>query len=149
MMRKLQKKKRKNSMKRLLHLSGIVAFAMVMVVGCVEDQPADALSLRNEYLGDWTANDREGWNAPAFYDITITAGSQDDQIYIQGLYNHPNVKLEAYINEFEVEIPPQMSDSISFAGSGKANVDFDQITFDYTANDGSGSDAVKTVCTRK
>lgn len=136
-------------MKRLLRFTGIVSLFAILVVGCAEDTSPDDYSIREEYLGEWSANDREGWNAPAFYDIMITAGDDADQIYITGLYNHPSVVLEAYINDYEVEIPSQISDSISFAGSGKANVDFDQITFDYTANDGSGSDEVKTVCTRK
>lgn len=122
--------------------------ALLVIVGCEEDiNPV--VSLRDEYLGGWSANDKEGWNAPAFYDISIVSGSDPDMILIKGLYNHPNVELEAYVTDYEVEIPTQMSDSITFAGSGKANVDFDQITFEYTANDGSGSDEVKTVCTRK
>lgn len=122
--------------------------ALLVIVGCEEDINPD-VNLRDEYLGGWSANDKEGWNAPAFYDISIVNGSDPDMILIKGLYNHPNVELEAYVTDYEVEIPTQMSDSITFAGSGKANVDFDQITFEYTANDGSGSDEVKTVCTRK
>lgn len=122
--------------------------ALLVIVGCEEDINPD-VNLRDEYLGGWSANDKEGWNAPAFYDISIVSGSDPDMILIKGLYNHPNVELEAYVTDYEVEIPTQMSDSITFAGSGKANVDFDQITFEYTANDGSGSDEVKTVCTRK
>lgn len=137
-------------MKRLLYSLGFISAAAILVVGCSEDTNPDEYSLREEYLGEWSANDREGWNAPAFYDISITAGDAADQILIHGLYNQPDVVLEAYISDYEVEIPAQMTaDGISFAGSGKANVDFDQITFDYTANDGSGSDEVKTVCTRK
>ena len=121
---------------------------LLVIVGCEGDINPD-VNLRDEYLGGWSANDKEGWNAPAFYDISIVSGSDPDMILIKGLYNHPNVELGAYVTDYEVEIPTQMSDSITFAGSGKANVDFDQITFEYTANDGSGSDEVKTVCTRK
>lgn len=135
-------------MKRLIYPVILVCMALLVIVGCEEDiNPV--VSLRDEYLGGWSANDKEGWNAPAFYDISIVSGSDPDMILIKGLYNHPNVELEAYVTDYEVEIPTQMSDSITFAGSGKANVDFDQITFEYTANDGSGSDEVKTVCTRK
>lgn len=135
-------------MKRLIYPVILVGMALLVIVGCEEDINPD-VSLRDEYLGGWSANDKEGWNAPAFYDIFIVSGSDPDMILIKGLYNHPNVELEAYVTDYEVEIPTQMSDSITFAGSGKANVDFDQITFEYTANDGSGSDEVKTVCTRK
>lgn len=135
-------------MKRLIYPVILVCMALLVIVGCEEDIDPD-VNLRDEYLGGWSANDKEGWNAPAFYDISIVSGSDPDMILIKGLYNHPNVELEAYVTDYEVEIPTQMSDSITFAGSGKANVDFDQITFEYTANDGSGSDEVKTVCTRK
>lgn len=135
-------------MKRLIYPVILVCMALLVIVGCEEDINPD-VNLRDEYLGGWSANDKEGWNAPAFYDIFIVSGSDPDMILIKGLYNHPNVELEAYVTDYEVEIPTQMSDSITFAGSGKANVDFDQITFEYTANDGSGSDEVKTVCTRK
>lgn len=135
-------------MKRLIYPVILVGMALLVIVGCEEDINPD-VNLRDEYLGGWSANDKEGWNAPAFYDISIVSGSDPDMILIKGLYNHPNVELEAYVTDYEVEIPTQMSDSITFAGSGKANVDFDQITFEYTANDGSGSDEVKTVCTRK
>lgn len=135
-------------MKRLIYPVILVGMALLVIVGCEEDTNPD-VNLRDEYLGGWSANDKEGWNAPAFYDISIVSGSDPDMILIKGLYNHPNVELEAYVTDYEVEIPTQMSDSITFAGSGKANVDFDQITFEYTANDGSGSDEVKTVCTRK
>lgn len=135
-------------MKRLIYPVILVGMALLVIVGCEEDTNPD-VNLRDEYLGGWSANDKEGWNAPAFYDISIVIGSDPDMILIKGLYNHPNVELEAYVTDYEVEIPTQMSDSITFAGSGKANVDFDQITFEYTANDGSGSDEVKTVCTRK
>lgn len=135
-------------MKRLIYPVILVCMALLVIVGCEEDINPD-VNLRDEYLGGWSANDKEGWNAPAFYDISIVSGSDPDMILIKGLYNHPNVELEAYVTDYEVEIPTQMSDSITFAGSGKANVDFDQITFEYTANDGSGSDEVKTVCTRK
>lgn len=135
-------------MKRLIYPVILVGMALLVIVGCEEDINPD-VNLRDEYLGGWSANDKEGWNAPAFYDISIVIDSDPDMILIKGLYNHPNVELEAYVTDYEVEIPTQMSDSITFAGSGKANVDFDQITFEYTANDGSGSDEVKTVCTRK
>ena len=135
-------------MKRLIYPIILVCIGLLVIVGCEEDIDP-TINLRDEYIGAWSANDKEGWNAPAFYEISIVAGSDPDMILIRGLYNLPDVELEAYINEYEVEIPTQMSDSITFAGTGKANVDFDQITFDYTANDGSGSDEVKTVCTRK
>ena len=135
-------------MKRIIRSLSLVALLSVILISCEEDKPIDNSNIRDEYLGDWSANDVEGWNAPAFYDITIKAGSQSDEIIIVGLYNNPNVELEAYLDEYEVDIPSQSSDSISFSGSGKANVEFDQITFQYTSNDGSGSDQVKTVCTR-
>jgi len=117
------------------------------VWGCAEDKDPN-FEVRQQYLGEWAANDREGWNAPAFYNITITAGEADDEIIINGLYNIPDAALRAYIDGTEVTIPSQTTADIDFAGSGQANADFDQVTFDYTANDGSGSDEVKTVCKR-
>lgn len=134
-------------MRKALRISWIFAIAALLMWGCAEDEEPD-FEVRQQYLGQWAANDREGWNAPAFYDITITAGEADDEIIINGLYNIPEVSLRAYIDGTEVTIPSQTSAEIEFGGSGQANVDFDQVTFDYTANDGSGSDEVKTVCKR-
>lgn len=133
-------------MKSFLRSFVLVAMAVLVFVACEKD--SDDEDYRSQYVGTWSANDREGWNAPAFYEINISLGNAEDELIIKGLYNHPNVELVAVVNDFNLAIEGQTSDKIFFVGSAKANVDFDQLTFTYTANDGTGDDEVKTVCTR-
>lgn len=134
-------------MKKFVKSLLLVAFASLVFVACEKD-PEEIEDFRNRYIGSWSANDREGWNAPAFYDITIGEGSAPDEVIIRGLYNHPNTELVAVVNEYNLIIVKQTTDEITFDGEAKANLDFDQVTFTYIANDGTGDDEVKTVCTR-
>lgn len=134
-------------MKRIFALGILFVGLTFLVISCGKDitEPQD---YRLEYLGSWNANDKEGWNAPAFYTISISAGEDADEIRIKGLYNNPDVNLRAYVNEYSLLIPAQESAGINFKGSGRANVAFDQLTLEFTADDGGGVDEVKTVCTR-
>ena len=133
-------------MKSFLKSLTLVAFAALIFVSCEKD--AEEEDYRSQYVGTWSANDREGWNAPAFYEINISLGNAADELIVKGLYNDPNTELIAVVNDFNLIIDGQTTNNIFFEGTAKANIDFDQLTFTYTANDGSGDDEVKTVCTR-
>lgn len=118
-----------------------------VLTSCEEDDDINDVNLRDDYLGTWNANETTGWNAPQFYSVEINRGAASDEILIEGLYNNPDIEVAATVSGFDLSIPSQTSDSIQFSGSGQANADFDQITINFTANDGTGNDEVKAVLT--
>ena len=121
---------------------------LLVVVACEEDQSDPTIDFMAEYTGTWDVIENTGINAPQVYEVQITRGSGDNEIVINGLYNISNTAVTASISEFSLTIPNQQSESIHFAGSGEANADFDQITLNFTADDGSGDDEVEAVLTQ-
>lgn len=121
---------------------------LLVVVACEEDQSDPTIDFIAEYTGTWDVIENTGINAPQVYEVQITRGSGDNEIVINGLYNISNTAVTASINEFSLTIPNQQSESIHFEGSGEANADFDQITLNFTADDGSGDDEVEAVLTQ-
>lgn len=133
-------------MKQLGRILFCTLLVSAVFVACEED-PDEDIDFRDEYLGSWNANETTGWNAPQFYTVEITRGTSSNDIVIEGLYNNADVEILATVNGFQMSIPTQTSNDIEFSGSGQANADFDQITINFTANDGSGNDEVKAVLT--
>jgi hypothetical protein len=134
-------------MKTLLRLSLFVALMSTMLISCEEDTlPGE--NYQNQFLGTWNAAEKTGYNSPQNYTVEISRGSNQDEIIIRGLYNNTDVMVSAELFGLEIEIPFQTSDSISFTGSGQASIDFDQVSIDFIANDGSGDDRVKVILTR-
>ena len=121
-------------------------FALVLMVGCEEDDPLEnPLDVRANYLGVWQVTENTGVNHPQFYSVNISAGTDDDEIIISGLYNEPNVRLGAIISGANMSIPLQSSEGINFSGNGTANSNYSQIQVTFTADDGSGPDVVEAV----
>jgi len=113
---------------------------------CVpDDNTEDPLANRAKYLGVWQVTENTGINHPQFYPVNISAGSQDDEIVIEGLYNETGTNVIALVNGNLLSIPNQNSDGIIFQGSGQANASFSQISLSFTANDGSGPDNIEAV----
>ena len=127
--------------------SGIfMMLALVVLVGCEEDDPLEnPLDVRANYLGVWQVTENTGVNHPQFYSVNISAGTDDDEIIISGLYNEPNVRLGAIISGANMSIPLQSSEGINFSGNGTANSNYSQIQVTFTADDGSGPDVVEAV----
>lgn len=115
-------------------------------LSCERDTTLSTVDYQSEYIGVWDCNERTGMNAPQFYEITITAGPSDNSIIINNLY-HNGTAVNAIISSgFTLDIPDQSSNNISFIGTGSANADFQQITLNFTANDGaSGNDDVEAI----
>ncbi len=131
-------------MKSILRISLIVALFSLIVVSC-EDEPLPEDNFQDQFVGKWSVLEKTGINAPQSYVVEIVRGGSQNEIFIKGLYNNPFIQVKAELFGLELEIPFQTSDSISFVGSGQANIDFNQITIDFTANDGSGDDKVKAI----
>lgn len=131
-------------MKGILRTSLLIALFSLVAVSCVED-PLPGENYQDKFVGNWSALEKTGINAPQSYVVEIVRGGTPNEIWIKGLYNNPAVQVKAELFGLELDIPFQSSDSISFTGSGKANIAFDQITIDFTANDGSGDDYVKAI----
>ncbi len=110
-----------------------------------DDTSEDPLANRAEYLGVWQVTENTGINHPQFYSVNISAGTQDDEIVIAGLYNEAGTNVVALISGNSLSIPSQNSNGISFQGSGQANASFSQISLSFTANDGSGPDNIEAV----
>lgn len=128
----------------------VIAIGLALSFGlssCEKEPVDDGKNYQQEFIGTWNVLEKTGLNAPQSYTVEITAGATENKITIKGLYNHPDVILNAELFGLTLDIPSQTSDSISFVGSGKANVSFDQITIDFVANDGTGEDQVKAILT--
>ncbi len=124
----------------------IVAILLGLAVGCAPDDTAeDPLANRTKYLGVWQVTENTGINHPQFYSVNISAGTQDDEVVIAGLYNETGTNVVALISGNSMTIPNQSSAGISFQGSGQANASFSQISLSFTANDGSGPDNIEAV----
>jgi hypothetical protein len=124
----------------------IVAILLGITSDCAPDDTAeDPLANRAKYLGVWQVTENTGINYPQFYSVNISAGTQDDEIVIAGLYNETGTNVVALISGNSMTIPNQSSGGISFQGSGQANASFSQISLSFTANDGSGPDNIEAV----
>ncbi len=138
-----QKRSQKNKWFRLL---GLFSFLLLSLVACEQDDPfEDHIANRGRYLGVWQVTENTGINHPQFYSVNISAGTQDDEIVIAGLYNEPNTRVAALVSGNSITIPNQTTDGIFFSGDGSANSDFSQILLSFTADDGSGPDVVEAV----
>ncbi len=131
-------------MKSIFRISLIVTLFSLAVVSCVEDPPTGE-NYQDQFVGNWNVLEKTGINAPQSYVVEIVRGGTQDEIFIKGLYNNPAIMVKAELFGLELDIPFQWSDSISFTGSGQANIGFDQITIDFKANDGSGDDQVRAI----
>ncbi len=134
-------------MKNFIRISLIVALFSVITVAC-EDDPLPTENYQEEFIGKWKVLEKTGINSPQNYEVDIVRGATENDISIIGLYNIPTVTVKTELFGLGLEIPFQTSDSITFMGSGQATLNFDQITIDFTANDGSGDDQVKAILTR-
>ena len=134
-------------MRKLLKLGLAATLLSIMVVSCAEDDDDD-INFIAEYTGTWDCNEKTGINAPQIYKVNIQRGSSDQEIIINQLYNLSNTAVRASINGFSLNIPQQTSGGVSFSGSGNADADFQQISLNFTANDGSGNDQVSATLSR-
>lgn len=134
-------------MKSLLRIIAIGLMLSFGLASCEKEPVDDGKNYQQEFIGTWNVLEKTGLNAPQNYTVEISAGSTENKIIIKGLYNRPAVVLNAELYGLTLDIPSQTSDSISFVGSGKANVNFDQITIDFVANNGTGEDQVKAILT--
>jgi len=142
---KLIKKIKKESRSSLV-AAWSIAVLLLVVSACETDDPnEDPAANRDQFIGVWQVTENTGINHPQFYQVNIVAGTADDQIFIEGLYNESNSRIEATISGLNLSIPSQISDNISYIGSGMANTDYSQIDLNFTADDGSGPDNVEAV----
>lgn len=135
--------------RRLLYITSLILAAAIFMSSCEDDNPPGGnTNYIDSFIGTWSVSETTGNNAPQFYNVLITRGSSDAQIRIEGLYNEPGVNVFASINGFSITIPQQSIGGIDFAsGTGQANANFDQITLDFVANDGTGDDQVSAILT--
>ncbi|MDZ7848903.1 MAG: hypothetical protein U5L96_20460 [Owenweeksia sp.] len=133
-------------MKKNLKIFFLVAAMATLNLACEVD-PDVPENLRDEYLGQWDVNETTGWDAPQFYPVNIKAGTADDVIIIEQLYNVSGTQVRAMVSGFNLNIPLQTSQGIEFKGDGQANSDFDQLSINFTANDGTGPDDIEAVLT--
>lgn len=138
----LESKKKSNKLLSII----LLGLAAIFTVACEEDNPLeDPLANRDRYLGTWQVTENTGINHPQFYSVNIVAGTQDDEIVIERLYNEVNTRVAGIVSGNSLNIPNQQSAGINFVGNGMANADFSQIQITFTADDGSGPDVVEAV----
>lgn len=124
----------------------VILLLLSVTYSCAPDNGTeDPTANRAKYLGVWQVAENTGINHPQFYSVNISAGNQDDEIVIAGLYNETGTNVVALVSVNSLSIPNQSSAGISFQGSGQANASFSQISLSFTANDGSGPDNIEAV----
>jgi len=104
---------------------------------------------REVFLGNWTCNEYQGDFAPQTYNLEIYAIGSGDRIGLAGLYNQgPSFVVVAEVSGSSLFISTQTVDGITIAGSGTIASNFDQISLNFSADDGSGNDQVKATLLR-
>ncbi len=132
---------------RLIKKISLLATVALVAIACEKDIINDT-DTRDQYLGTWDVLETEGWSAPQNYSVEITAGAEADDIVIKGIYHIDQLSVEGYVAGYYLTIPEQSMLGFTIAGSGQTNRDFDQITIDFTVDDGGSTDQVKAVLTR-
>jgi hypothetical protein len=125
----------------------LLLIALITVTSACEtdDNTEDPLANRAKYVGVWQVTENTGINHPQFYPVNISAGTEDDEIVITGLYNESGAKVGAIVSGNTLSIPNQNTGGVSFQGSGQANASFSQISLSFAADDGSGPDNIEAV----
>lgn len=120
--------------------------ASSLFVSCEAEQDPTVQDYQAEYIGSWDCNEKTGINSPQFYEVIISAGTNSNSIIINNLYQSGTAVEATISGGFSLNIPSQVSESISFEGSGSANADFGQITLNFTADDGGAiQDVIEAV----
>jgi hypothetical protein len=133
-------------MKNFTRLAVYGLFILVFFSACAEEPgPNDPASIRDNYLGQWLVSENTGRFAPQSYSVEVVAGTADNEMVIEGLYNLPATRVLARINGLSLSIANQSTNGVTFNGSGTSNADYDQISLSFTANDGTGPDNVEAV----
>lgn len=121
---------------------------LVFLLASCEDA-TDIDNPREPFLGLWTVTETEGELAPQTYGIEIYAIGLQNDVGITGLYNQGGgFVLQGEVSGRTLLIPLQNVGGLLIGGSGTIDSDFNQIEFNFTANDGSGNDQVKAIAQR-
>ena len=124
-----------------------LAILLVTFTACEIDQ--DPTNARTDFLGQWLCSEVEGDFAPQNYAILVDPVGSESLVDIKGLYNlGPTFVVRAEVQGSGIYITTQTSNGITIAGTGSINSNLDEVTLNFTADDGSGADNVKAIWTR-
>ncbi len=127
------------------HVPLFALVALLVVSGCTADNDGDQpVNYQDRYIGEWDCEEVTGINAPQFYTVLIEEGSTEEEIIIKNLYSSDS-RLQASISGLSLSIPTQVSQNITFDGSGSANADFGHIELNFSADDGGTTDQVRAI----
>ena len=122
-----------------------LAVLLIASVSCVDD--SQLYDNREFWVGSWTCSEIEGDFAPQTYPVEIVERVVLTEVGIKGLYNQGlSFTVIAEISGDNLVIPTQIVDDIQIAGSG--NLENEEITLYFDADDGSGVDNVKAMLVR-
>lgn len=117
----------------------------ITTISCVDD--SQLYDTRELWIGSWTCSEIEGDFAPQTYPVEIVERVILTEVGLKGLYNQGlNFTVIAEIAGDNLVIPSQEVDGITLAGSG--NLENEEITLYFDADDGSGVDKVKALLVR-
>ena len=138
--------KAKIKFRRLASFTSMLA--LVFFLGaCAED--SETLDLRENWVGHWTCSEIEGDFAPQTYPVEIIEKIGPSYVAIKGLYNQgQSFTVEADVDGYFIEILSQNVQNIDISGNGSLDNHDGEITLFFTADDGSGEDAVKAILRR-
>ncbi len=136
----------KNNIKKIIWIVGLAA-TVFFIGACADD--TETLDMRQNWVGLWTCVEVEGDFAPQTYTVEIIEKIDPGHVSIKGLYNQgQQFTVEADVDGFFIDIPTQTVDDFEISGNGNLDDQGDLVTLFFSANDGSGVDAVKAFLRR-
>jgi len=127
----------KNSILLFLVLSVALLFP-----ACKKDEIPD----RDKFLGVFSVIETCG-NGNDTYDLTISeSGSSENAVVVVNLYDWEE-SMSATVSGNVITIPSQLSDGLTFSGSG--TITDNTLTINFTVSNATNSDNCNSICNRK
>lgn len=138
------------NLSRILMLCAICATVLLSSCGKDDDNQADN---RDNFVAVYSAVEScDGYSYTDSYDVTITAGADDDALIINNIYGVGVNGLNATVDGDNLTMPNQ--DFPVYAGvaatiEATGTLTGDVLTISFTISDGSQSAVCTLVCTKK
>ena len=118
--------------------------ALLLTTSCKDDD--DAAPDRDQFYGTYSVVETCGGGNDT-YNLTVSeSATADDAILIDNLYNWGEV-MNATINGDDITIPSQLSDGLTFSGSG--SLADNTLTIGFQIGTTAGSDNCNAICTKQ
>jgi hypothetical protein len=138
-------------MKKIKHLFSLLILSSVLLVGCQpEEEDPTPSDDRDKFIGTWSCAETSSQNGSSTFEVHINKSTTStSQVVIENFYNYGfNKSATASISGSSLTIASQSFSGTTIQGSGTSNSST-KISMNYTVNDGSDTDTVSAVLTKK